>query len=76
MSERVLVSQLQSRPDGPVQVSGWVGASNDHWIGRTIAGTGQVVQGVPILVVDGAVFEIRETNAERLSAAIAAGLAG
>lgn len=56
--------------------AGWVGASNDHWIGRTIAGTDQVVQGVPILVVDGAVFEIRETNAERLSAAIAAGLAG
>ncbi len=56
--------------------AGWVSASNEHWIGRTIAGTDQVVQGVPILVVDGTVFEIQEANAERLSAAIAAALAG
>ncbi|GAA3898076.1 DsbA family protein [Microbacterium invictum] len=56
--------------------SGWVTASNDHWLGSTIEGTEQVVQGVPILVVDGAVFEIQETNAARLRAAVEAALAG
>lgn len=56
--------------------AGWVAASNDHWIGATIEGTEQVVQGVPILVVAGEVFEIQESNADRLQAAVAAALAG
>ena len=29
----------------------WVQASNDHWLGSTIAGTGKVVSGVPVLVI-------------------------
>ncbi len=56
---------------------GWVSASNDHWLDRTISGTEQVVQGVPILVIDGAVFEIRGdgTDAARIRAAVDAALA-
>lgn len=52
----------------------WVTASTEHWLGRTIDGTERVVDGVPILVVDGAVFEITEdgTNAERLRDAVTA----
>jgi len=53
----------------------WVRASNDHWLGTTIDGTTQVVKGVPVLVVDGAVFEIGDANAERLQAAVDAALA-
>lgn len=54
----------------------WVSASNEHWIGRTIDGTAQVVQGVPILVVDGQVFEIRGdgTDGARLQAMVEAAL--
>ncbi|WP_165310656.1 thioredoxin domain-containing protein [Microbacterium protaetiae] len=48
----------------------WVQASNDHWLGTTIDGTAQVVQGVPVLVVDGTVFDIQDTNADRLQAAV------
>lgn len=56
----------------------WVQASNDYWLGRTIAGTDQVVKGVPILVVDGTVFEVRfdDTDASRLTAAVEAAQAG
>lgn len=52
----------------------WVTASNEHWLGRAIDGTERVVDGVPILVVDGAVFEITEedTNAQRLQDAVTA----
>lgn len=52
----------------------WVTASNEHWLGRAIDGTARVVDGVPILVVDGVVFEITEdgTNASRLRDAVTA----
>lgn len=52
----------------------WVTASNEHWLGRAIDGTERVVDGVPILLVDGAVFEITDgdTNAQRLQDAVAA----
>lgn len=52
----------------------WATASNDHWLGRTIDGTERVVEGVPILVIGGQVFEIRDdgTDAERVRAAVAA----
>lgn len=55
----------------------WATASNDHWMGRTIAGTEKVVQGVPILVIDGEPLDIREdgTDAERVRDAVAAALA-
>ncbi|GAA2007617.1 DsbA family protein [Microbacterium ulmi] len=55
----------------------WVSASNEHWLGRTIGGTEQVVQGVPILVIDGAVFEIRGdgTDAQRIRDAVATAIA-
>lgn len=36
----------------------WVQASNDFWLGSTISGTEQVVDGVPILVVDGQVLDL------------------
>jgi len=52
---------------------GWVDASNEHWLGTTIDGTTQVVSGVPILVVDGEVFEIAESgNGARLQQLLAA----
>lgn len=56
--------------------AGWVSSSNTHWLGSTIEGTQQVVQGVPILVVDGNVFEIRGdgTDAARLQTAVEAAL--
>lgn len=56
----------------------WATASNDHWLGRTIDGTEQVVQGVPILVIDGTPFEIREdgTDGERVREAVTAALGG
>lgn len=36
----------------------WVDASNEYWLGRTIAGTDQVVKGVPVLVVNGTVVDV------------------
>jgi len=57
------------------QYGDWVRASNDHWLGATIGGTSQVVQGVPVLVVDRAVFDIADGNADRLQAAVDAALA-
>lgn len=40
----------------------WVAASNEHWLGRTISGTDKVVQGVPILAVDGKVLSFEDTS--------------
>ncbi|MEQ6897434.1 thioredoxin domain-containing protein [Microbacterium sp. KR10-403] len=57
------------------QFGDWVRASNDHWLGTTIDGTTQIVQGVPVLVVDGTVFDIQDGNADRLQAAVDAALA-
>lgn len=54
---------------------GWVQASNDHWLGSTIAGTEKVVSGVPVLVIDGQVVALdgEATDvAQRVQAAIAA----
>lgn len=49
----------------------WVNASNEYWLGATIAGTDQVVQGVPILVVDGTVIDLSSGDVvSRLQAAI------
>lgn len=47
-------------------------ASNDAWLGTEIPGTTQVVDHVPLLVIDGEVFDIREdgTDAARFAAAI------
>lgn len=53
----------------------WVAASNDHWLGATIDSTSKVVEGVPILVIDGTVFEIGDSNAARLQAAVEASAA-
>lgn len=51
----------------------WVRASNDHWLGRTIDATQQVVKGVPILVVDGTVISADVDGAlPALEAAVAA----
>jgi len=49
------------------------GAANDAWLGRAIPGTDQVVDHVPLLVIDGTVFEVREngTDAARFAAAVA-----
>ena len=52
----------------------WVQASNDHWLGSTIAGTEKVVSGVPVLVIDGKVVALdgEATDvAQRVQAAIA-----
>lgn len=48
-------------------------ASNDAWLGTEIPGTTQVVDHVPLLVIDGEVFDIREdgTDGSRFAAAIA-----
>lgn len=48
------------------------GAANDAWLGRAIPGTDQVVDHVPLLVIDGTVFEVREngTDAARFAAAV------
>ncbi len=50
--------------------AGWVQASNDHWLGQTIAGTEQVITGVPILVVDGTVIPLDGDVVENLKAAL------
>jgi len=49
------------------------GAANDAWLGKPIPGTDQVVDHVPLLVIDGTVFEVREngTDAARFAAAVA-----
>lgn len=63
-----LESAVASRTFGP-----WIAASNEHWLGRTIAGTEQVVSGVPILVVDSQVVDLEAADvAGRLRDAIAA----
>ncbi len=52
----------------------WVQASNDHWLGSTIAGTEKVVSGVPVLVIGGKVIALdgEATDvAQRVQAAIA-----
>lgn len=48
-------------------------AANDAWLGKPIPGTDQVVDHVPLLVIDGTVFEVREngTDAARFAAAVA-----
>ncbi|MEV7694705.1 thioredoxin domain-containing protein [Microbacterium sp. NPDC089189] len=48
-------------------------ASNDAWLGETVPGTTQVVDHVPLLVIDGAVFEVREdgSDAARFADAVA-----
>ncbi|GAA1467100.1 DsbA family protein [Microbacterium thalassium] len=48
-------------------------AANDYWLGREIPGTGEALQYVPSVAVDGAFFEVREdgTDLTRLEAAIA-----
>ena len=61
-----LTNAVTTRP-----FAGWVSASNDHWMGSTIAGTSQVVQGVPILVIDGRVVDLSATDAiDQVRAAI------
>ncbi len=54
----------------------WVTASNEHWLGRAIDGTERVVDGVPILLVDGAVFEITDGDDERAATAGCGGRRG
>ncbi|MCR2783657.1 MULTISPECIES: DsbA family protein [unclassified Microbacterium] len=51
----------------------WVQASNDHWLGEVVA-SDTAVDHVPLLVVDGTTFEIREdgTDGERLREVVAA----
>gem|GEM_PF-1413994 len=48
-------------------------AANDAWLGAPIPGTDQVVDHVPLLVIDGTVFEVHEdgTDAARFAAAVA-----
>ena len=48
-------------------------AANDAWLGKPIPGTDQIVDHVPLLVIDGTVFEVREngTDAARFAAAVA-----
>lgn len=53
-----LTNAVTTRP-----FAAWVSASNDHWMGSTIAGTSQVVQGVPILVIDGRVVDLSAADA-------------
>lgn len=49
----------------------WIDASNTYWLGRTIEGTEKVVEGVPILVVDGQVLDLEGDDvAGALTAAI------
>lgn len=52
-------------------------SANDAWLGETVPGTSQVVDHVPLLVVDGTVFEVREdgTDAARFADAVAAAVA-
>lgn len=52
-------------------------SANDAWLGETVPGTSQVVDHVPLLVVDGSVFEVREdgTDAARFADAVAAAVA-
>jgi protein-disulfide isomerase len=47
-------------------------AANEAWLGAAIPGTDQVVDHVPLLVIDGTVFEVREdgTDAARFRAAV------
>lgn len=51
----------------------WVQESNDHWLGEVV-GSDTAVDHVPLLVVDGTTFEIREdgTDGERLREVVAA----
>lgn len=53
--------------------TGLATAANDAWLGKPIPGTDQVVDHVPLLVIDGTVFEVREdgTDAARFAAAVA-----
>ena len=61
-----LTNAVTTRP-----FAGWVSAPNDHGMGSTIAGTSQVVQGVPILVIDGRVVDLSATDAiDQVRAAI------
>ncbi len=48
-------------------------AANDAWLGKPIPGTDQVVDHVPLLVIDGTVFDVHEdgTDAARFAAAVA-----
>lgn len=40
----------------------WVAASNEHWLGTTIDGTTHVINGVPVLVIDGTIMELSSEN--------------
>lgn len=54
-------------------MAAWVQESNDHWL-QAVVGSDTTVDHVPLLVVDGITFDIREdgTDADRLRAAVEA----